>query len=165
MKSEYALGNMRIHFESRARRRWFVAFFYTVLAVFDLAGFSVSAKNAASAWISAGCMILFVALCLVFTWLAGDMRARGDEREMYRRDHAHFRAYRFFLYVLMGAIFFAPIREPNPLASPVPLALRGILVQPNFLAVSALLLYMTLPQAILLWTEPDMEPEIELARL
>jgi hypothetical protein len=157
MKTEYAIGNMRIHFESRARRRWFVAFFYSVLAVYVLAGFSVSAKNATSTWVSVACMILFVALCLVFTWIAGNMRAHGDEREMYRRDHAHFRAYRFFLFVVMGALFFAPFRESNPLAPPMPLVLRGVLVQPNFVAMSAFLLYLTLPQAILLWTEPDME--------
>lgn len=157
MRSEYAVGNMHIHFESRARRRWFVAFFYAVLAVAEMAGFFVSTRNGTCIWINVGCLIVFVVLWIVFTGVAGDMRARGDEREMHRRDHAHFNAYRFFNYVLMVALFAGPIREPNPLAPPAPLALRGILAQPNFLAVSAFLLYLTLPQAILLWTEPDME--------
>jgi len=157
MRTEYAVGNIRIHFESRARRRWFVAFFYAVLALAELAGFFVSTKNAIPIWLNSGCLILFVVLWIVFSGLSGDMRERGDEREALRRDHAHFSAYRFFLYVLLVALFIGPIREPNILAPPVPLALRGILVQPNFLAMSAFLLYLTLPQAILLWTEPDME--------
>lgn len=160
MRSEYAVGKMHIHFESRARRRWFVVFFYAVLSLAVVAGFLVSKQNATCTWISAGCMFIFVVLWMVFTGVAGDMRARGDEREMRRRDHAHFKAYHFFLPLLMGALFAAPIREPNPLAQPVPLALRGILTQPNSLAVSAFLLYLTLPQAILLWTEPDMEEEL-----
>lgn len=157
MNSEYAFGHLRIHFESRARRRLFVALFYAVLAAAELAGFFTGARVAASTWVNVGCLIVFVALWIVFTGIAGDMGARGDEREAHRRDHAHFTAYRFFNYVLLGALFIAPIRNPNPLASPPPVALRGILVQPNLLALSAFLLYLTLPQAILLWTEPDME--------
>ena len=161
MKTEYAVGNIRIHFESRARRRWFVALVYAVLAAFELAGFFVRAKITASPWIDAGCAILFVALFIVFMGVAGDMRARGDEREMHRRDHAHFKAYRLFFYILagafVGAIFAGYFGGPNLIAPLVPLALRRFLVKPIFLTVAAFLLYATLPQAILLWTEPDME--------
>jgi hypothetical protein len=157
MKTEYAVGNFRIHFESRARRRLFVAFFYAVLATAELAGFFTSARITAGTWVNVLFLIGFVALFIVFTGVAGDMRAEGDERETHRRDHAHYSAYRFFNYILLGALFIAPIRNPNPLAPPPPVALRGLLVQPNFLALSAFLLYLTLPQAILLWTEPDME--------
>jgi hypothetical protein len=157
MNPEYVVGNIRIHFESRSRRRCFVALFYAVLAVSILAGVSFSAKNANIQWVSVGCMILFVVLFIPFTWVAGNMRARGDEREMHRREHAHFLAYYFFLPVLIGELFVRYFREPNHFAPPVPLALRGFLVQPNILTVSALLLYATLPQAILLWTEPDLE--------
>ena len=146
MNSEYAFGNLRIHFESRARRRLFVVFFYAVPAAAELAGFFTGAKVAASAWINAGCLIFFVALWMVFTGIAGDMGARGDERETHRRDHAHFTASLQLCDVL--APFIAPIRNPNPLAPPPPVALRGILVQPNLLALSAFLFYLTLPQAI-----------------
>ena len=39
-----------------------------------------------------------------------------------------------------------------------PLTLRGFLMQlPNVLLMATVLLYATLPQAILLWTEPDMD--------
>ncbi len=158
MNTEYAVGHIRIRFASRARRRRFVVLFYAVLAMFDLIAFSNSAKYATSTWVSVGCMILFVALFIVFTGIAGDMRARGDEREMHRRDHAHFRAYYFPVYVLIGALFAGYFKAPNPITPLVPLALRGFLIQlPNFLTMSAFLLYLTLPQAILLWTEPDME--------
>jgi hypothetical protein len=164
MNTEYTVGNIRIHFESRARRRWFVTLFYAAMAVFNVVGFfnrvgfSASAKITTSTWVSVGCMILFVGLWIVFTGVAGDMRARGDEREMHRRDHAHFRAYYFPLYVLVGALLAGSFRGPNPIAPLLPLALRGFLVQlPYFLSMAAFLLYITLPQAILLWTEPDME--------
>jgi hypothetical protein len=157
MNTEYAIGHIRFRFESRTRRRWFVALFYAVLAVSIVAGFFVSPKSATSAWTNVGFMILWVVLFIVFTGVAGDMSARGDERETHRRDHAHFMAYRFFLFVLICEPFVRYFREPNPIAPPLPLALRGFLVQPNFLTVSALLLYVTLPPAILLWTEPDME--------
>jgi hypothetical protein len=164
MNIEYVVGNIRIRFESRARRRWFVALFYAVLAIFDLielfnsTGFSVSAKTVTSTWISIGCMILFVVLFMVFTGIAGDMRSRGDEREMHRRDHAHFRAYYFPIYVLIAALFAGYFKSPNPITPLIAPTLRAFLAQlPNFLMMSAFLLYITLPQAILLWTEPDME--------
>ncbi len=160
MNTEYAVGHIRIRFASRARRRWFVVLFYAVLAMFDLIAFSNSAKYTTSTSVSVGCMVLFVALFIVFTGIAGDMRARGDEREMHRRDHAHFRAYYFPVYVLIGALFAGYFRVPNPISPFLPPALRGFLVQlPNFLTLSAFLLYLTLPQAIVLWTEPDMEEE------
>lgn len=157
MNTEYSVGNLRIHFESRARRRWFVAIFYAVLAVSVLTGFSVTTKNTTGQWVVSGGLFLFVVLWIVFTSVAGDMRTSGDEREMHRRDHAHFRAYQFFSFVLMAMLFVRYFSEPNPVAAPLSPALRGILAQPNVLAVSAFLLYFTLPQAILLWTEPDME--------
>lgn len=164
MNTEYAVGNIRIRFESQTRRRWFVALFYAVLAIFDLmglfnsTGLAVSAKSVTSTWISVCCMILFAALFVVFTWIAGDMRSRGDEREMHRRDHAHFKAYYFPIYVLIAALFAGYFKSPNPITPLVAPALRALLAQlPNFLMMSAFLLYITLPSAILLWTEPDME--------
>jgi hypothetical protein len=169
MNTEYAVGNIRIRFESRARRRWFVALFYTVLAVFLLATFFLNKEEAAGAWITVGCAILFVGLLIVFTWIAGDMRTRGDEREMHRRDHAHFRAYRALGYFLLGsfligALFAGYFRGPNPITSLVPLTLRGFLMQlPNVLLMATVLLYATLPQAILLWTELDMDVNPEAA--
>jgi hypothetical protein len=166
MRTEYLVGNLRIHFESRARRRWFVALVYAVLAAyivlaaFEVTQLSLNRKVTTTAWIVCGCGILFVALWIVFSWLAGDMRVRGDEREMHRRDHAHFRAYYFLGYVVMAALFAGYFAGPNPITPLLPLALRAFLVKlPEVLLMATVFLYITLPQAILLWTEPDMEPE------
>ncbi len=168
MNTEYAVGNIRIRFESRARRRWFVALVYVVLAVFLLTIFFLNTEEAAGAWTRVGCGILFVGLFIVFTWIAGDMRRRGDEREMRRRDRAHFMAYRAFAYLLAGyvliALFAGYFGGPNLIMTLAPLALRGFLMQlPNVLVMATVLLYGTLPQAILLWTEPDMDVNPEAA--
>lgn len=169
MNTEYTVGNIRIRFESRARRRWFVTLVYAVLAVFLLAIFFLNTEEAAGAWIRVGCGILFVGLFIVFTWIAGDMRTRGDEREMHRRDHAHFRAYRVLGYFLLGSVFIGALFAgyfggPNLIMTVAPWALRGFLMQlPNVLLMATVLLYATLPQAILLWTEPDMDVNPEAA--
>ena len=166
MNTEYAVGNIRIHFESRARRRWFVALCYAVFAATDLVlcflspklNPSGNPKVIAGAWIITGCGILFVALFIVLTWLGGDMRARGDEREIYRRDHAHYLAYYFLSYGLIAALFASYFRGPNPVTPILSLALQGFLVQLPYIILGWTgILYITLPQAILLWTEPDME--------
>ena len=155
MNTDYVVGNMRIGFASQARRRWFVGLVYAEMAVFDLAMFYLNA------WIRIGCAILWVGLLIIFTWIAGDMRARGDEREMHRRDHAHYLAYYFVGYGLIAALFAGGFRGPNPITPHLPLALRALLVQlPLVLLWATFFLYATLPQAILLWTEPDLEDEL-----
>jgi uncharacterized integral membrane protein len=166
MRTEYALGNIRIRFESRARRRWFVALIYTVLlvyavlAAFNLTQLSLNRQVTTTEWIVVGCGILFVALWIVFTWLAGDMRARGDEREVHRRDHAHWRAYYIVGYGVLAALFAGYFAGPNPITPLLPLVPRTFLVKlPQILLMATIWIYITLPQAILLWTEPDMEDE------
>jgi len=76
-----------------------------------------------------------------------------DERDERRRDRAHYLAYRvlaFLTLVVWG--LFAIVREgPGLGASGLPF---------NIALLAALgvgMLALTLPQAILLWTEPDME--------
>jgi hypothetical protein len=150
MNNEYAVGNFRIRFETQARRRWFVALVYTALAVFMLAGLFLSHKHTTGAWFTASCGIL--------SWLAGDPHARGDEREVHRRDHAHFRAYCALGFFLFGALIAGSFRGPDPITPHLPLAWRGYLMQlPFVLLLTTALLYGTLPSAILLWTEPDMD--------
>jgi hypothetical protein len=163
MRTEYAVGNLHIRFASRARRRWFVALVYAVLAVFDCAQFSLNRSWTTTGWVISGCLILGVALLIVFSWLAGDMRSGGDEREMRRRDHAHFRAYHFLGYGLIAALFAGYFTGPNPITPLLPSVLRAFLNKlPQMLLVATGILYITLPQAILLWTEPDMETETAL---
>ena len=170
MNTEYAVGHLRMHFESRARRRWFVALCFAVFAIVDLAlnflgpklnqGINLNLKDATGAWIICVCGVLSVALFIVLTWLAGDMRARGDERETHRRDHAHYLAFYFLGYGLIAALFAAYFRGPNPVTPLLPLAVREVLMQlPYIILVATGILYVTLPQTILLWTEPDMEAE------
>lgn len=158
MNTEYALGRLHIRFESRARRRWFVALIYLVLAVFLISALILNRHVANGEWITASCGILFVALWMVFSWIAGDPRAKGDEREMYRRDHAHFRAYYTLGFFLLAALIASSFRGPDPITPHLPLELRDYLTQlPFVLLLATGLLYTTLPSAILLWNEPDME--------
>jgi hypothetical protein len=161
MKTEYAVGNIRIHFESRTRRRWFVALVYAVFAVFDVvdvAWSSGKAKDTPGALIMSACLILCVGLVVIFGAITGDMRARGDEREMHRRDHAVFKAYYSLSYWLIGVLIAGYFKGPNPVTPLLPLALRSFLMQlPSMLLIAIGILYITLPQAILLWTEPDMD--------
>jgi hypothetical protein len=166
MNTEYAVGSIRIRFESRARRRWLVALFYAGVAALGLAPFSVHA-NPLTVWIVSACGAFFAALFIVFTWVAGDPRIRGDEREMHRRDHAHYVAYRILLYgfVAVFSCYFVAIPAvrylagfvgPNGSTLFLDVVLSGSLRQ-HFLFMAVAILFPTLPQAILLWTEPDME--------
>jgi hypothetical protein len=158
VNNEYAVGNFRIRFETQARRRWFVALVYTALAVFMLAALFLSHKDTNGAWFTASCGILCIALWIVFSSVAGDLHARGDEREVHRRDHAHFRAYYVLGFFLFCAFIAGSFRGSDPITPHLPLALRGYLMQLQFvLLLTTALLYGTLPSAILLWTEPDMD--------
>ena len=104
------------------------------------------------------CLIFATPLLIAFSILVDDTRERGDEREVCRRDHEHFVAYRSLAPVLIAALFAAYFRGPNPITSLLPSALRDFFTQlPYVLLMAAGILYITLPRAILLWTEPDME--------
>ncbi len=164
MKTELAVGNFRIHFESRSRRRLFVALCYSVFALSDLVWCFLNPKmnpsagpqEATGAWAIAGCMFFSLVLIMVLTGLSGDLRARGDERERHRREHSISRAYPFVGFGIMASLFAGSFGVPT--AGPISLPLREFLVQLTFILLMAtLFLYVTLPQAVLLWTEPDME--------
>ena len=79
-----------------------------------------------------------------------------DERDDRRRDQAHYLAYRvltlltYFVWGLFATVRMGPVFGTTGL--PFDFALLG--------ALATLMLALTLPQAILLWTEPDMEPDI-----
>ena len=85
-----------------------------------------------------------------------DMDWRNDERELARRDNAHYRAYAVplipvILIVLLSAWSFPPERQK------LLFWLTDVqLHQLNFgLAEISILLGLTLPSAIILWREPD----------
>jgi hypothetical protein len=164
MKTELALGNFRIHFESRSRRRWFVALCYAVFALSDLfwcflnpkMNPSAGPEGATGAWIVAGCMILSLVLVLVMGGFSADQRGHGDERERHRREHSISRAYPFIGFGIMASLFAGSFDIPT--AGPVSLSAHEFLVQLTYILLMAtFFLYVTLPQAILLWTEPNMD--------
>ena len=66
----------------------------------------------------------------------------NDEREIYRRDRVHWNAYRFVVaLVLLGYVLATePFRHPQ----------LG-----RELVLAGIVLGLTLPQALLLWLEPD----------
>jgi len=78
-----------------------------------------------------------------------------DERDERRRDRAHYLAYRVLAFLTMLVwLLFAIVRK-GPQGSSFGISFDFAL----FASVAAAMLAMTLPQAILLWTEPDMEAE------
>lgn len=79
---------------------------------------------------------------------------RNDERELQQRDQAHYRAYKVLAIALVVAWFVCSIKLNMPrLMSFVPVAADTLLYG---LTLAAIVVSQTLPQAILLWTEPDM---------
>jgi len=164
LNTEYSIGNIRIRFESRARRRWLVVLVYAVLGFYDVAWVPVQGRAwlvQHAGWFVFGLLILIVALLIVFSWLVDDRRMRRDERETYRHEHARARAYRT-LGTLIAPAFtaFYLFGGPNPITPHLPLVVRPFFMQlPYVLLTAILFLYITLPQAILLWTEPDMEEQ------
>ncbi len=84
---------------------------------------------------------------------------RSDERELQQRDRAHYQAYQALAVVLAVLWLLAGWRTFNPkLLAWVPVS-ADLLIYGVVLA--AIVVALTLPQAILLWTEPDMESEAE----
>jgi hypothetical protein len=169
MNTEYAVGNLRICFESRARRRWFVALCFVALAAADLACCLLNPKlnpgvnrltipSAWGAWMICSCAVVYIALLMVLTWLASDLPARSDERQIHRRQQAFSQAYPILGYCIVASFLAACFTGPNPITPLSPPALRELLVPlPFLLLMATFYLYLTLPPAILLWTEPDME--------
>jgi hypothetical protein len=84
---------------------------------------------------------------------------RSDERELHQRDRAHFLAYRALLVglSLLWLVAIWGLLTPRRLNwGPMSASLM------IFGAVMVLLtVALTLPQAILLWTEPDMETDLD----
>lgn len=80
---------------------------------------------------------------------------RNDERELHQRDYAHYLAYQAIGVVIAAEAFLVPLRMIVRRLQ----HWRGMTPEELYygFALVALTLFMTLPQAILLWTEPDMD--------
>lgn len=86
-----------------------------------------------------------------------DTDYRSDERELQQRDRAHYQAYQWLAVVLAVLWALTGWNTFNPkLLAWVP-GSPALLVYGLMLAT--VIAALTLPQAILLWTEPDMEEE------
>lgn len=100
----------------------------------------------------------FLLLALrVYQPVLGENTYRSDERELEQRGRVHYQAYQTLTVVLAALWLLAGWNAFKPawiagLGPIVPLAVYG-------LVLAGIVLALTLPQSILLWTEPDMEAE------
>ncbi len=79
---------------------------------------------------------------------------KNDERELERRDRAHYQAYQAVgvgVVVTLGLAFWALFPRQHVIPAPVMLNLLFMV------ALVTTVLVVTLPAAIILWTEPDMD--------
>jgi hypothetical protein len=84
-----------------------------------------------------------------------DSAYRNDERELHQRDHAHYLAFQAVGVAVCVPMFIASMRLIRPsLMSWIPMPPDAMYYG---LTLVTIILFLTLPQAILLWTEPDME--------
>jgi hypothetical protein len=82
---------------------------------------------------------------------------RNDERELAQRDRAHYWAYQAVGIAVIAPWLISSMRVIRPsLTEWIPMGADQLYFG---LTTVVLLLFLTLPQAILLWTEPDMEGE------
>jgi hypothetical protein len=90
---------------------------------------------------------------------AAGIAGTGDERERRRWDRAQAIAYDTLSWMLIVAFVVVWIRElPNPLVPLLGQSSKTIVDNlTTALVMGGLIAYFTLPQAIFLWTEPDME--------
>lgn len=80
---------------------------------------------------------------------------RNDERELQRRDRAHYQAYQATAVLL--ALLWLLSGWSSATSSALGWMHVSLQAALSTIALGAVLLAITLPQAILLWTEPDME--------
>lgn len=98
----------------------------------------------------------FLLLALrVYQPLPEESEYRNDEREVHQRDRAHYQAYQVLTIALTVLWLLADWKMKAPrLLAWMPVSADVLLYG---LVLMAIVAAVTLPQAILLWTEPDME--------
>ncbi len=191
MRAELLLLGKRIDMASRVRRRALVIAIYAALAIFiaslwygthlrGLGGYVIFAAIFVCRYFLGGYYrgglvkpfqyraqlndqmppsLLALKLHLYKPLLQTDENEfRNDEREIYQRDHAHYLAYQAATVLMALIVLIASLRVLRESLIPIPLAPDELYYGLGLIAV---VLLVTLPQAILLWTEPDMEPAIE----
>jgi hypothetical protein len=84
----------------------------------------------------------------------GENEYRNDEREAAQRDHAHYQAYQSIAMALVFIWLICSLKMNLPrFMSFLPVSADTLLYG---LTLAAIVVSQTLPQVILLWTEPDM---------
>ena len=152
MNTQLILLGKRINLAPRTHRRFFVVLIYAGFAVWIM-GF-LSGSRYFGLFSGILCVVCLLALAAV----AGTGYEDGDEREVHRRDHVFFVAHKQLSWMLILLLFTSWLLGPNPISAAVSPPVRALLEQLPFAVLLALVaLYASLPQAILLWTEPDME--------
>jgi hypothetical protein len=156
-----------INMARRGNRRWLVAVTYLGLALFWALVWRLAGSQGESISFS---FVLIATSLLVNGIIFGGYGRWGlikpfnnctpsgapapwhnDERELHRRDRMHYYSHRVVVCVLCFAYVFAVTSFQNPHVS-------------RALMLVGLVLGLTLPQALLLWIEPDMEFEETEAR-
>jgi cytochrome b561 len=155
MNTQLKVLGKRLNMAPRVHRRWLVVAMYAIFAAILEAGWTYDAARG-PAW----CLLGSVPLVLILVNLVGRSNEAKDERESGRWDHAYARAYPWLGYCLVFALFASGLaKKLAQFSSSTSPALHAFEAQLPYMMVMATgVLYVTLPQAILLWTEPDMEP-------
>jgi hypothetical protein len=125
MRTELALLGKRMNMAPQVNRRWLVALMYCGQAAFVAAWLCGWLQSAAS-------LLTIMGLLFMMRLLGGGSSEGGvlapfdsnDEREIPRRDHAHYVAYRQIGYVLVAALFTAYFNEQNPFTQQMSPAIR-----------------------------------------
>jgi hypothetical protein len=160
---------------SRARRRWLVVGVYVGFAVMIAGLWFCDHWKVSSIWIISNTWFVnFLVLGgknsdtgLVKNFSdrwrrrakigspAPDPELLNDERELSQRDRAHYLAYWAMMEALTAVFFLSYFWVGvHRLLDLIPISTETLL---HGLLLSGIVVGLTLPQAILLWTEPDME--------
>ncbi len=187
MRAELVLMGRRVDMALQARRRTLVVLIYAAMALLMTAMWFVDGWRTSGIWVYWAALLAcrlflggyyrgglikpfnnkpprreerapsFLAVGLrVYNPLPEDDRSfRNDERELAQRDRAHYLAYQAIAVALVVPWFVADVGVAKPAwAQNMGISAVHLLYG---LILAILLLVFTLPQAILLWLEPDME--------
>jgi hypothetical protein len=183
MKTHINLFGKPIDMTSQARRRRFIVLFYAAFVALEVLAWLWSPSGGEGTTV----MLVFTFLLgpllggylnhsqnvrpedrgLVKPFAGNELLRRGwfkvrdpkdfrnDERDLMRRDRAHYRAYS----VLAGIITVALILSDPPVYHAIPAVTEQRVV--FALLQAGYLQAFTLPAAIIIWTEPDLESDAE----
>jgi hypothetical protein len=185
MKAELVLMGKQIDMAPRAHRRTLVVVIYATLAVFMVCLWLLDRWRSSGTYVILATMLVnrwflggyyfgglikpfsgkgprretvlppppFLTLALRVYWPHPEEgEYRNDERELHQRDRVHYQAYQFILYIFLGFCLLANLGGHFLMRRP--LLAYELFYGPVLVAI---VIAYTLPQAILLWTEPDME--------